>query len=956
MSVQRLASMFNSIRHEVEPDEAGIHTRQIPRIHPRQPLTTESSNVSEPSRQNTPRPPGSMPQDSMSESEADCEERPPQANLDDQMDGTADYIVRYEEEYEKQEFQNPEAVTVEPSESDTHDQFMTPVPFFAVDSEQPDLYVNSRASLEKPSYARIMPALPRINTNISPEFSFPSRQSSESRINELEMEVRRLSKELQTTKDEMSKKSISSFSPVVNASLNQAHEYIEQPELTRTNTQKTSPIDIATGVRAKKIIIMLDDNWCSSDEIYLFGFSHGAFAARAIAALITEIGLVNKAGMASFDTLYDTYFDPKYGKVKTTDDYETWREACQHLAYEISRGEGVVLSRVSVRFLGCLDTIGWSNYEGGDTSRNKENEKLWKRGYFNFHHLLLHEDVEYAFHALALDEDRLSHAPLLMYRPKDSRRKLSQVWFTGSHINIGGGQLTHELAKNLPFLKPNPNELSDIIFLHTITECHEFLTFSKKHINRAVAEYMNIQAEPEIDESTYKDHWVAAKIDEAWSETVNAHWLTHVRDAALPRRKHIRTPLRYRPHWFQDESWSRYSSCEFVHGSARYRTRHHPKYIPKALVGYRCVKTCRELGVGEQIVEQPPPKEEIGPRCIPHKIKEKFYYDGVESSKNKLYSGENYLPVLLLTAFEVLSAGGRDLLNGFGFPYSDIYRESPPVFKFAIHELRNMQEGWVFHLEAQSPTVVTPIMPMSVDDKALALKNANARNLQAINRYHGLCIKQQGAYENMSTQETNKTEQRTFSGSSNFPGPENQLLNTKDSEGTPFRNTQRDFSRRGDSSYRDKGIMTDESGTGKGKGKHSSYSHGYDNSYDDTDRERDSEKSKSGRFRFFGFKRSVSRKRQDSRPRLHQSTFVARSTDRFLRQQRSSRHRRGTRSEDLDFDRGRVHSYSEHKEEMETKLNEPVEPSRVPLEPEWARRLNEKGVVHPCKYKHGRKR
>lgn len=44
----------------------------------------------------------------------------------------------------------------------------------------------------------------------------------------------------------------------------------------------------------------LNDVTKPMDEIVLFGFSRGAFTARAIASLITDVGLLTRVGMESF--------------------------------------------------------------------------------------------------------------------------------------------------------------------------------------------------------------------------------------------------------------------------------------------------------------------------------------------------------------------------------------------------------------------------------------------------------------------------------------------------------------------------------------------------------------------------------------------------------------------------------------------------------------------------------
>ena len=48
------------------------------------------------------------------------------------------------------------------------------------------------------------------------------------------------------------------------------------------------------------------------------------------------------------------------------------------------------------------------------------------------------KDVQWARHALSIDEERSSFAPLLWDHEEDDGR-LKQVWFAGVHANVGGG-------------------------------------------------------------------------------------------------------------------------------------------------------------------------------------------------------------------------------------------------------------------------------------------------------------------------------------------------------------------------------------------------------------------------------------------------------------------------------------------------------------------------------------
>ncbi len=65
---------------------------------------------------------------------------------------------------------------------------------------------------------------------------------------------------------------------------------------------------------------------------------------------------------------------------------------------------------------------------------------------YSFYDTSLHECVENAFQALALDEERAPFAPALWEKPRGSNTNLKQVWFPGVHSNVGGGYDDADLA------------------------------------------------------------------------------------------------------------------------------------------------------------------------------------------------------------------------------------------------------------------------------------------------------------------------------------------------------------------------------------------------------------------------------------------------------------------------------------------------------------------------------
>lgn len=64
--------------------------------------------------------------------------------------------------------------------------------------------------------------------------------------------------------------------------------------------------------------VFLSNNYAKGDEIFLLGFSRGAFTARAVAGVIATVGLLTKKGLAYWPEIFmdvmhrrDPYYRPK---------------------------------------------------------------------------------------------------------------------------------------------------------------------------------------------------------------------------------------------------------------------------------------------------------------------------------------------------------------------------------------------------------------------------------------------------------------------------------------------------------------------------------------------------------------------------------------------------------------------------------------------------------------------
>jgi hypothetical protein len=168
----------------------------------------------------------------------------------------------------------------------------------------------------------------------------------------------------------------------------------------------------------KEMVHALSTHYEPDDQIYLFGFSRGAFTVRALAGFLYRCWLPSKNN-DNFDQWFDRAFD-YYTPFEVPDEVREFR-AC-----------GV---EVKIKFLGIWDTV--KSYGGIIPI-------AWP-------HLRHNPIIEQVRHALALDEKRtyFQHTTWGSLKEKiegistepDDRYKeqvVKEVWFRGYHSDIGG--------------------------------------------------------------------------------------------------------------------------------------------------------------------------------------------------------------------------------------------------------------------------------------------------------------------------------------------------------------------------------------------------------------------------------------------------------------------------------------------------------------------------------------
>lgn len=194
------------------------------------------------------------------------------------------------------------------------------------------------------------------------------------------------------------------------------------------------------------------------DSIFLVGFSRGAYTARSIGGLLGAMGLLKKRAMPHFYEVFSDWIhagDPNYTPLffdsyfAHTSDVKSVKPAIElardrnRIDEYLSQFFRILLSldltqEVQVKALGVFETVGSLG-----VPVNPFLQKLFPflPSYFRDYKWFdtrLDSHVENAFQALALDERRFPFSPTLWERKGDSKTNLKQVWFPGSHSNVGG--------------------------------------------------------------------------------------------------------------------------------------------------------------------------------------------------------------------------------------------------------------------------------------------------------------------------------------------------------------------------------------------------------------------------------------------------------------------------------------------------------------------------------------
>lgn len=188
----------------------------------------------------------------------------------------------------------------------------------------------------------------------------------------------------------------------------------------------------------------LVEHYAPEDQIFLFGFSRGAYTARSLAGLISKCGLLKPGSPISLKQLYDRYrLGSTVHSIRELKEYPD-----KDLSFEDKWLKEYSMP-VPIWFQGVWDTVGALGVPFG-------NIPIISRSNYRFLEVDLRINETHAYHALAIDEHREAFGATLWTKsvrkddetyPARPLDRVEQRWFVGAHADVGGGYANGLLAQ-----------------------------------------------------------------------------------------------------------------------------------------------------------------------------------------------------------------------------------------------------------------------------------------------------------------------------------------------------------------------------------------------------------------------------------------------------------------------------------------------------------------------------
>ncbi len=206
------------------------------------------------------------------------------------------------------------------------------------------------------------------------------------------------------------------------------HETYYEPGIEWRGWRHVAEVMAGVGInqQIRRAYLYLAIRWRPGDRIFLVGYSRGAYAARALAGMIDRVGLLapEHAGEARVLEAYRHYRDDPL--------HRDARSFAARYCHEAAPIDAVAVFD-TVQAVGIRWPLLWRLFPEVHAFRSHRLGRSVARG----------------FHAIALDETRAAYALDRWRTHGDRTGSVEQVWFRGTHGDVGGHLLGRAGARPL---------------------------------------------------------------------------------------------------------------------------------------------------------------------------------------------------------------------------------------------------------------------------------------------------------------------------------------------------------------------------------------------------------------------------------------------------------------------------------------------------------------------------
>jgi uncharacterized protein (DUF2235 family) len=184
---------------------------------------------------------------------------------------------------------------------------------------------------------------------------------------------------------------------------------------------RTMGLVVGTGMRQNlaEAYAYLMSAWEPGDQVYVFGFSRGAYTARALAGMLYRVGLL-RPGCENLVPYAVNVYARNRGKDADLSRDEGWRRIDR---FSATFARTANRSRaIPITFMGIWDSVKAAGILGRDLSWAYTRQL---------------PNASTVWHAVSIDEKRRPYREYLV-QPKGRRPDLNETWFAGVHSDVGG--------------------------------------------------------------------------------------------------------------------------------------------------------------------------------------------------------------------------------------------------------------------------------------------------------------------------------------------------------------------------------------------------------------------------------------------------------------------------------------------------------------------------------------